>query len=54
MMVVDALVWIDYCNGLATPQTDVLDAALGHQEILLGDLILTEVLQGFRREADFA
>ena len=54
MMVSDTSVWIDYFNGVVTAATDTLDAALGRQEILVGDLILTEVLQGFRQEADFA
>ena len=53
MMVVDTSVWIDYFNGAHTPATDRLDAALGNQEILVGDLILTEVLQGLRQETDF-
>lgn len=54
MMVVDTSVWVDYFNGLTTPQTNMLDATLGSQAIIIGDLILTEVLQGFRAEADFA
>lgn len=45
--------WIDYFNGVNSSETDTLDAALGNREILVDDLILTEVLQGFRREADF-
>jgi predicted nucleic acid-binding protein len=49
MIVVDTSVWIDYFNGVNTPESDLLDAALGNQEILVGDLILTEI----RREADF-
>lgn len=53
MIVVDTSVWIDYFNGVNTFETDTLDTALGNREILIGDLILTEVLQGFRREADF-
>jgi predicted nucleic acid-binding protein len=53
VLIVDSSVWIDYFNGEATPQTDLLDAALAHQEIGLGDIILTEVLQGFSREQDF-
>jgi len=31
----------------------LLDAALGQQEIGLGDIILAEVLQGFRSQRDF-
>ncbi len=53
MIVVDTPGWIDYFNGVNTSETDMLDAVLGNQEIRLGDLILTEVLQGFRRESDF-
>jgi predicted nucleic acid-binding protein len=53
MWIVDSSVWIDYFNGRATPQTDLLDAALGTQAIGLGDIILCEVLQGFRKQGDF-
>jgi len=50
---VDSSVWIDYFNGVATPQTDRLDALLGRGEVVVGDLILAEVLQGFRDDRDF-
>ncbi len=53
MLVVDSTVWIDYFNGAEAPQTDYLDAALEQAPILVGDLILAEVLQGFRKDADF-
>jgi predicted nucleic acid-binding protein len=53
MIVVDSSVWVDYFNGRDTPQTTRLDAALGVEPLAIGDLILTEVLQGFRTEADF-
>ncbi|MBM4247399.1 MAG: PIN domain nuclease [Deltaproteobacteria bacterium] len=53
MIAVDSSVWIDYFNGHTTPQTDRLHAALGEQPIVVGDLVLTEVLQGFRSEARF-
>ena len=53
MIIVDSSVWIDYFNGNITPKTDWLDAALGNQSILIGDLILTEVLQGFQSDKDF-
>ena len=53
MWIVDSSVWIDYFGGKITPQTDLLDAALGWQEIALGDIILCEVLQGYRRQQDF-
>lgn len=53
MLVVDSTVWIDYFNGQINPQTDYLDANLGVQPILVGDIILGEVLQGFRHDRDF-
>jgi predicted nucleic acid-binding protein len=52
VIVVDSSVWIDYFNGVNNAMTDHLDQLLGAEPILVGDLILTEVLQGFRRDAD--
>ena len=54
MIAVASSVWIDDFDGRTTPQTDRLHAALGKQPIVIGDLVLTEVLQGFRSEARFA
>jgi predicted nucleic acid-binding protein len=53
VILVDSSVWIDYFRGLATPQTDRLDLLLGSEHLAIGDLILTEVLQGFTRQRDF-
>ncbi|WP_026941628.1 type II toxin-antitoxin system VapC family toxin [Hellea balneolensis] len=53
MIVVDSSVWIDYFNGTETRETNRLDTFLGHEPIMIGDLILTEVLQGFRRDSDY-
>ena len=53
MILVDSSVWIDYFNGAATTECDVLDALLGRELVLIGDLILTEVLQGFRTDAGY-
>ena len=53
MWLIDSSVWIDYFNGVATPQTDRLDAALGHEPLCLGDIILCEVLQGFQHQDEF-
>ncbi len=53
MTLVDTSVWIDYFNGVATHQTDLLDSYLGMEPLLTGDLILAEVLQGFRSDRDF-
>ena len=50
---VDSSVWIDYFNGRDTTQTFKLDELLGTGPLVIGDLILTEVLQGFRADADY-
>jgi predicted nucleic acid-binding protein len=54
MIVVDSSVWIDFFRGDASPEVDRLDELLETSEIIVGDLILTEVLQGFHRDADYA
>ena len=53
MILVDSSVWIEYFNGKINPQTDWLDAALGKEVIIVGDIILAEVLQGFKSDRDF-
>jgi predicted nucleic acid-binding protein len=53
MTFVDSSVWIDYFNGKKTPQTDWLDSSLGNSLLIMGDLVLTEVLQGFQSDKDF-
>jgi predicted nucleic acid-binding protein len=53
MLLVDSSVWIAYFNGVVAPQTSYLRAQIARREIVVGDIILAEVLQGFRREADF-
>jgi predicted nucleic acid-binding protein len=53
VVLVDTSVWIDYFNGKECRETDQLDALLGTGELLTGDLILAELLQGFARDADF-
>lgn len=53
MILVDSSVWIDYFRGTVTPQAEKLDSMLGEELIATGDLILTEVLQGFTTERDF-
>jgi predicted nucleic acid-binding protein len=53
LILVDSSVWIDYFKGTITAQTEKLDRLLGHEPLAIGDLILTEVLQGFDSERDF-
>lgn len=53
MIIVDSSVWVDYFNGRETPETNKLDNLLGVEPLAIGDLILTEVLQGFRSDGDY-
>ena len=52
MILVDSSVWIDYFRGTASPQANRLDGLLGSEPLAIGDLILTEVLQGFTTERE--
>ena len=47
-LVVDSSVWIAFFNGRNTSQTARLDASLGSERFVVGDLVLCEVLRGFR------
>jgi predicted nucleic acid-binding protein len=53
LILVDSSVWIDYFKGTATAQAARLDELLGNEPLVIGDLILTEVLQGFHDDRDF-
>ena len=53
MILVNSSVWIDYFNGKRSWQTDLLDHMLSNVPIIMGDLILTEVLQGFKSDKDY-
>ena len=52
MIVVDSSVWIDYFRGVDTREAMLLHGLLGVEPVVIGDLVLAEVLQGFRRERD--
>jgi len=54
VILVDSSVWIDYFRGTVTAQTETLDRLLGQELLAIGDLILTEVLEGFDNERDFS
>lgn len=50
MIVVDSSVWIDFLNGRNASHVRRLRAILGTDEIIVGDLMLCEVLQGLESE----
>lgn len=53
MILVDSSVWIAYFNGAGTREVDMLNELLGREPIVIGDVVLAEVLQGFKKNADF-
>lgn len=53
MILVDSSVWIEYFNGVKDDHTDYLDEILGAEPVGIGDLMLTEVLQGFRTDTGY-
>lgn len=53
MILVDTSVWIDYFRGARSRKTDFLDQQLDVGSLLLGDIILTELLQGFTEDRGF-
>ncbi len=52
MIVVDSSVWIDFLNGNGTREVAHLASLLGVEPLLVGDIVLLEVLQGIRSEAE--
>lgn len=50
MIVVDSSVWIDFLNGRNAHHVRRLRAELGTEEVIVGDLMLCEVLQGLGSE----
>lgn len=54
MLVVDSGVWIDFFRGSASAAVDALARQLdaGEIRIVLPDLVMYEVLRGFRHERD--
>ena len=53
MILADSSVWIDFLGKALTPKVDQLDAMLGRERVVMGDLVLTEILQGYRSDREF-
>jgi predicted nucleic acid-binding protein len=53
VILVDTSVWIDYFNGRDSDKTEILDAALDIDAVVIGDIVFLELLQGFRHDRDF-
>ncbi len=52
-VIVDTSVWIDYFNGKVTAHTDMLETLLQSSSVAITDVIMMEVLQGFRHDNDY-
>ena len=52
-ILIDSSVWIDFFRGTPAPAALYLRDTLGRQPYVVGDLMLAEVLQGFRHQSDF-
>ena len=53
MILVDTSIWIDYFNGIENKETNILDIALIDGSVVIGDIIVMEILQGFRSDKDY-
>jgi hypothetical protein len=53
MIVADTSVWIDYFNGVEALHVELLDYELSNSRIIIGDLIIAELLQGFREDKNY-
>jgi predicted nucleic acid-binding protein len=52
MILVDSSVWIDHLRNALTPQVTHLRSLISAEELLVGDLVLCEVLQGLRSDSE--
>lgn len=53
MILCDTSVWVDWLKNRSTRQTEELDYLLETEDLIHGDLVVVEVLQGIRLERDF-
>ncbi len=53
MILVDSSVWVDFFRNRPTAQAEWLDKNLGVEGLVVADLVLAEVLQGFKEDRGF-
>mgnify|MGYP003450016468 CR=1 FL=1 len=53
MIMVDSSVWIDFLGDSMTREVDTLASHIRDGRVLMGDLVLTEVLQGIKSDREF-
>lgn len=54
MIIVDTSVWINRLHNMSTAATRTLDAIVDPRQIIVGDIVMLEVLQGARSEQQAA
>ena len=52
-VIIDTTVWIDFFRGVKTGQTEMLEVVVSRGDAALGDLIVSEVLQGVDTDREF-
>jgi predicted nucleic acid-binding protein len=52
-VIIDTTVWIDFFRNETTKQTALLEFAVRRGDAALGDLIVTELLQGVQSDKEF-
>lgn len=53
MILADSSIWIDFFNDTNNEKVDALVEYLSRERVISADLVITEVLQGFRKDSDF-
>lgn len=54
MILVDSSVWVDFLNGQSSPERRALHQLINNEtKISITEIIITEVLQGIKRDHDF-
>lgn len=53
MTLVDTSVWVDFFRGADNPEVARLDQLLQTELVVIGDIVLAEVLQGFDQDRHF-
>jgi predicted nucleic acid-binding protein len=51
MVLADTSIWIDYFRGVYSPKTDQLNELLDEERVAIGDLIIVELMQGFKTKS---
>lgn len=54
MVLADTSIWIDYFRGVYSSQTDQLNELLTEERVATGDLIIIELMQGFKTKSQIA